>query len=83
MPTVGGKRNLYRKQAQPPVMDTTISPATHEFLRQIDLLHAKIITCDCAVMQTPNTNRKDQEALLQQCLTDLEMKIMDLEAEPE
>ena len=59
------------------------SPATREVLRQINLIEAKIIDCDCAMMHGSNTNQKDREALLQQCLTDLERKIMDLEAEPE
>ena len=34
-------------------------------------------------MHGSKTNQKDREAPLQQCLTDLERKIMDLEAEPE
>ena len=70
-----GKGTCTENQAQHPAMDTTMfSHATREVLRQINLIEAKIIDCDCAMMHGSNSTQKDREALLQQCLTDLEKK---------
>jgi hypothetical protein len=62
--------------------DITVSPTTQEVTRQRERIRAKIISCNCAVMETPNINRTSRVALLQQCLAELDMNIRDLEAEP-
>ena len=58
-----------------------VPPTTH-WLRQMEIRREKITSCSCAVMETPNINQTSQEALLQQCLADLDMNIRDLDAEP-
>ena len=41
----------------------------------------KKTSCSCAEMETPNINRTSREALLQQCLADIDMNIRELDAE--